>query len=161
MGSDPVSLPFAAGRFRFITYAHTHPVAGDGAGGSIQRGPARAAAVAAGAEERAAAAGRVQRHRREWRRGALHCIGSVLICLLKLAPPALLPFCTSSLQLATTLPLPSLPLQLDIAVAELPDLEVPLKRLLLLLDLARQGQPEEERVVSLTRWSQVLRDLNG
>ncbi|EFN58861.1 hypothetical protein CHLNCDRAFT_29882 [Chlorella variabilis] len=50
---------------------------------------------------------------------------------------------------------------LDIAVAELPDLEVPLKRLLLLLDLARQGQPEEERVVSLTRWSQVLRDLNG
>lgn len=46
-------------------------------------------------------------------------------------------------------------------MAELPDLEVPLKRLLLLLDLARQGQPEEERVVSLTRWSQVLRDLNG
>jgi vesicle-fusing ATPase len=54
-------------------------------------------------------------------------------------------------------PLPCL--QLDAAVAELLDPEVPLKRLLLLLDLARQGQAEEERTVSLTRWSQVLRDL--
>jgi hypothetical protein len=44
-------------------------------------------------------------------------------------------------------------------VAELLDPEVPLKRLLLLLDLARQGQAEEERAASLTRWSQVLRDL--
>ncbi len=50
-------------------------------------------------------------------------------------------------------------LQLDIAVAELPDLEVPIKRLLLLLDLARQGQAEDERATSLARWSQVLRDL--
>ncbi|KAL4857940.1 Vesicle-fusing ATPase [Chlorella vulgaris] len=48
---------------------------------------------------------------------------------------------------------------LDIAVAELPDLEVPIKRLLLLLDLARQGQAEDERATSLARWSQVLRDL--
>jgi hypothetical protein len=36
-------------------------------------------------------------------------------------------------------------------VAELPEAEVPLKRLLLLLDLARQGQPEEQRAVSLAR----------
>ena len=58
--------------------------------------------------------------------------------------------------------MPALPcpaLQLDAAVAELLDPEVPLKRLLLLLDLARQGQAEEERAASLTRWSQVLRDL--
>lgn len=49
--------------------------------------------------------------------------------------------------------------QLDAAVGELIDPEVPIKRLLLLLDLARQGQPEEERAASLTRWVQVLRDL--
>ena len=49
--------------------------------------------------------------------------------------------------------------QLGAAVAELVDPEVPIKRLLLLLDLARQGQPEEERAASLTRWAQVLRDL--
>lgn len=39
------------------------------------------------------------------------------------------------------------------------DPEVPIKRLLLLLDLVRQGQPEEEREASLSRWGQVLRDL--
>lgn len=44
-------------------------------------------------------------------------------------------------------------------MAELPEPEVPIKRLLLLLDLARQGQPEEEPAASLTRWTQVLRDL--
>lgn len=44
-------------------------------------------------------------------------------------------------------------------MAELPDPEVPIKRLLLLLDLARQGQAEEERGVPLPRWSAVLRDL--
>ncbi|KAL4457630.1 hypothetical protein ABPG75_012495 [Micractinium tetrahymenae] len=49
--------------------------------------------------------------------------------------------------------------EVDAAVGELIDPEVPIKRLLLLLDLARQGQPEEERAASLTRWVQVLRDL--
>lgn len=49
--------------------------------------------------------------------------------------------------------------QLDAAVAELPDADVPIKRLLLLLDLARQGQPAEQPQTSLTRWAQVLRDL--
>ena len=49
-------------------------------------------------------------------------------------------------------------LQLDAAVAELPDPRVPFKRLLLLLDLARQGQAEE-MAASLARWAQVLRDL--
>lgn len=44
-------------------------------------------------------------------------------------------------------------------MGELIDPEVPIKRLLLLLDLARQGQPEEEQAASLTRWVQVLRDL--
>lgn len=44
-------------------------------------------------------------------------------------------------------------------MAELTDPEVPIKRLLLLLDLARQGQAEEERAASLTRWAQILRDL--
>lgn len=50
-------------------------------------------------------------------------------------------------------------LQLDAAVGELLEPEVPVKRLLLLLDLAKQGQTEEERSVPVTRWSQVLRDL--
>ena len=54
---------------------------------------------------------------------------------------------------------PLLVLQLDAAVAELTDPRVPIKRLLLLLDLARQGQAEEERAASLARWAQVLRDL--
>ena len=49
--------------------------------------------------------------------------------------------------------------QLDAAVAELPDADVPIKRLLLLLDLARQGQPADQPQASLTRWAQVLRDL--
>ena len=44
-------------------------------------------------------------------------------------------------------------------MAELPDADVPIKRLLLLLDLARQGQPEEQPEASLERWAQVLRDL--
>lgn len=44
-------------------------------------------------------------------------------------------------------------------MAELPDADVPIKRLLLLLDLARQGQPAEQPQASLTRWAQVLRDL--
>ena len=54
---------------------------------------------------------------------------------------------------------PFLSRQLDAAVAELPDADVPIKRLLLLLDLARQGQPAEQPQTSLTRWAQVLRDL--
>lgn len=58
------------------------------------------------------------------------------------SPPLLLPAC-----------------QLDAAVAELPDADVPIKRLLLLLDLARQGQPADQPQASITRWAQVLRDL--
>lgn len=70
----------------------------------------------------------------------------------------------SACTLAAPLPHHSTPLpahhpQLDAAVAELPDPEVPIKRLLLLLDLARQGQADEERAVPLERWSAVLRDL--
>eukprot|EP00887_Chlorella_sp_A99_P002765 scaffold6.g2765.t1 len=49
------------------------------------------------------------------------------------------------------------PPDLDTAVAELED-TVPVKRLLLLLDLARQGQ-EEAEVVPLSRWAIVTQDL--
>ena len=49
------------------------------------------------------------------------------------------------------------PGELDTAVAELVD-EVPMKRLLLLLDLARQGQEAGEQV-PVTRWSAVIQDL--
>ena len=49
------------------------------------------------------------------------------------------------------------PQDLDAAVAELGG-EVPIKRLLLLLDLARQGQGGDERV-PLTRWAAVLSEL--
>ena len=36
----------------------------------------------------------------------------------------------------------------------------PIKRLLLLLDLARQGQPEEESAVPIARWTKVIQDLS-
>ena len=50
------------------------------------------------------------------------------------------------------------PMQLDAAVEELPG-EMPIKRLLLLLDLARQGVEEGERAVPLARWTGVIQDL--
>ena len=36
----------------------------------------------------------------------------------------------------------------------------PIKKLLLLLDLARQGQGEEETAVSLAKWTKVIQDLS-
>jgi vesicle-fusing ATPase len=48
--------------------------------------------------------------------------------------------------------------ELDIAVAELPD-GIPMKKLLLLLDLARQGLPDEEAVIPIQTWTRVIQDL--
>lgn len=48
--------------------------------------------------------------------------------------------------------------EVDIAVQEMSD-DTPIKRLLLLLDLARQGLPEEQRMVPLERWTKVMREL--
>jgi vesicle-fusing ATPase len=50
-------------------------------------------------------------------------------------------------------------LQLDAAVACLLDPKVPIKRLLLLVELARQGIPEGQHI-PLQRWTQVLSDLS-
>ena len=50
--------------------------------------------------------------------------------------------------------------ELEAAVAELGNM-VPIKRLLLLLDLARQDLPEEQAKVPLAKWTQVLSDLGG
>lgn len=50
-------------------------------------------------------------------------------------------------------------LQLDVAVQEIKD-GTPIKKLLLLLDLARQGQGEEETAVSLAKWTKVIQDLS-
>ncbi|CAK0783695.1 hypothetical protein CVIRNUC_006894 [Coccomyxa viridis] len=47
----------------------------------------------------------------------------------------------------------------EAAAAYLAEPETPIKRLLLLLDLARQGVPEGSHI-PLERWSQVLRDLS-
>lgn len=52
------------------------------------------------------------------------------------------------------------PTELDVAVQEITDDAVPIKRLLLLLDLARQGLKEEEATVSIGRWTRVLQDLS-
>ncbi len=49
--------------------------------------------------------------------------------------------------------------QVEAAAAYLAEPETPIKRLLLLLDLARQGVPEGSHI-PLERWSQVLRDLS-
>jgi vesicle-fusing ATPase len=49
--------------------------------------------------------------------------------------------------------------QLEAAVACLAEAEVPMKRLLLLVDLARQGVPEGQ-YIPVHRWSQVLTDLS-
>ena len=51
-------------------------------------------------------------------------------------------------------------LQLEVAVQELED-SIPIKRLLLLLDLAKQGQPEEDPSVPLGKWTKVIQDLLG
>ncbi|CAL8461921.1 g1452 [Coccomyxa elongata] len=51
------------------------------------------------------------------------------------------------------------PTDLDAAVASLAEQEVPMKRLLLLVDLARQGVPDGQHI-SLQRWIQVLTDLS-
>jgi hypothetical protein len=50
-------------------------------------------------------------------------------------------------------------LQLEVAVQELKD-GTPIKKLLLLLDLARQGQGEEETAVPLAKWTKVIQDLS-
>ena len=50
-------------------------------------------------------------------------------------------------------------LQLDVAVQEVKE-GTPIKRLLLLLDLARQGQPEEQTAVPIASWIKVIRDLS-
>ena len=49
--------------------------------------------------------------------------------------------------------------QLEVAAQELEDGAMPIKRLLLLLDLARQGLEEGERAVPISRWTQVIQDL--
>jgi len=49
--------------------------------------------------------------------------------------------------------------QAGAAVAGLADAQVPIKRLLLLLDLARQGVPAGAHI-PLARWHQVLADLS-
>jgi vesicle-fusing ATPase len=49
--------------------------------------------------------------------------------------------------------------ELEVAVLEVGE-GVPVKRLLLLVDLARQGQGEEETGVPIARWTQVIRDLS-
>ena len=48
---------------------------------------------------------------------------------------------------------------LEAAVLEVGE-GVPIKRLLLLLDLARQGLPEEQAAVPLERWTRVIADLS-
>ena len=48
---------------------------------------------------------------------------------------------------------------LEVAVSELRD-GTPIKRLLLLLDLARQGQSEEETQVDVRTWTRVIQDLS-
>jgi hypothetical protein len=50
--------------------------------------------------------------------------------------------------------------QLDIAAQEVAGDALPIKRLLLLVDLAKQGLGEEEAHVPLVRWTQVLRDMS-
>ena len=150
---------------------------GDGARGGLQRLPARAAAEPGGAEERAGPAAGLQRAGGEPRRQGcwaaqsesaslpavpLHRVVHAAHADMPAAAPLLHlprrmawpPGCPAHLPASC----PAAP-QLDAAVAELPDADVPIKRLLLLLDLARQGQPEEQPEASLERWAQVLRDL--
>ena len=49
--------------------------------------------------------------------------------------------------------------QLEAAVACLVEAEVPIKRLLLTVDLARQGLQEGQHI-PLARWTQTLADLS-
>ncbi len=56
-------------------------------------------------------------------------------------------------------PNPNPVVQVEAAVAGLAEAEVPIKRLLLLVDLARQGVPAGAPI-PLERWHQVLRDLS-
>ena len=55
-----------------------------------------------------------------------------------------------------TLPL----VQLEMAVASLIEPEMPIKRLLLLLEMARQAAPASP-TIPVQHWAQVLRDLSG
>ena len=48
--------------------------------------------------------------------------------------------------------------QVDMAVASLLEPEMAIKRLLLLLDLAREGIPEGAHI-PVQRWQQILRDF--
>jgi hypothetical protein len=49
--------------------------------------------------------------------------------------------------------------QLEEAVGTLLDVDMPMKRLLLLFDLARQGLPEGQLAVPVGRWAKVIQDL--
>ena len=51
-------------------------------------------------------------------------------------------------------------LQMDMAVASLIDTSMSMKRLLLLIDMARQGLPEGTPI-PIAKWSQVIRDVSG
>lgn len=51
-------------------------------------------------------------------------------------------------------------LQLDVAVQEINDDQVPIKRVLLLLDLAKQGVSEEDATVPIGKWTRVLQELS-
>lgn len=46
------------------------------------------------------------------------------------------------------------------AVANILEAELPIKRLLMLLEMARQGVLDTD-TIPITHWSQVLRDLAG
>ena len=50
--------------------------------------------------------------------------------------------------------------QVDIAVANIPEAELPIKRLFILLEMAQQGTPDAY-TLSITHWSGVLWDLAG
>ena len=49
---------------------------------------------------------------------------------------------------------------MDMAVASLIDASMSMKRLLLLIDMARQGLPEGAPI-PIAKWSQVVRDVSG
>lgn len=52
------------------------------------------------------------------------------------------------------------PEEVDMAVANILEAELPIKRLLMLLEMARQGVLDTD-TIPITHWSQVLRDLAG
>eukprot|EP00891_Asterochloris_glomerata_P007298 jgi/Astpho2/7298/fgenesh1_pm.00113_%23_29_t len=52
------------------------------------------------------------------------------------------------------------PQEMDMAVASLTDTSMSMKRLLLLIDMARQGLPEGTPI-PIAKWSQVIRDVSG